>query len=121
MPTPRHPPGLARRRWLGLAAGGAFATLAGPVINGYAFCDVANQQAQRARAIAWVEANPYQAVFIASLPSRKPDRKASLADAVTAIKAAAAKESAYLADPKNVAELKATRAKNGADERFCWR
>lgn len=29
MPTPRHPPGLARRRWLGLAAGGAFATLAG--------------------------------------------------------------------------------------------
>lgn len=99
----------------------AFATLAGPVINGYAFCDVANQQAQRAKAIAWVEANPYRAVFVDKLPSRKPDRMAALAEAVAAIKASAANESAYVSDPRNVAGLKATRAKNGADERFCWR
>jgi hypothetical protein len=41
-----------------------FATLAGPFINGYAFCDVANQQAIRAKALDWVEKNPDAAMFM---------------------------------------------------------
>src|ERR1044072_5082663 len=39
----------------------SFSTLAGPIINGYAFCDIANQQAIRAKALDWVEQNPYEA------------------------------------------------------------
>jgi hypothetical protein len=35
-----------------------FAILAGPVINGYAFCDVAKQQEIRAKALKWVVDNP---------------------------------------------------------------
>ena len=38
----------------------SFIALAGPVINGYAFCDIDNQAAIRAKAIDWVEANPYR-------------------------------------------------------------
>jgi hypothetical protein len=41
-----------------------FATLAGPVINGYAFCDLAWQKDTHARAVAWVEAHPYEAMFM---------------------------------------------------------
>ena len=37
----------------------SFSTLAGPVLNGYAFCDLAKQKEQHAKALAWVEANPY--------------------------------------------------------------
>ena len=40
-----------------------FSTLAGPIINGYAFCDIANQQAIRAKAADWVERNPYEAIL----------------------------------------------------------
>lgn len=99
---------------------GAFVTLAGPTINGYAFCDVANQQAQRAKALAWVEANPYGSVYLEKLPARMPDRDAALKKAVAKMKEYAAKEALYLSDPGNVAKLKATRTQNGADERFCW-
>jgi hypothetical protein len=44
-----------------------FATLAGPFINGYAFCDVANRQAIRAKALDWVEKNTDEAVFMERL------------------------------------------------------
>ncbi len=98
-----------------------FATLAGPVINGYAFCDVANQQAIRAKALAWVEANPYRVLFLENVPAVVDDRDAGLADAIQAIRAAAAKETAYLADAGNVAKLKDARAKNEADAKFCWK
>src|SRR5215471_3477049 len=38
----------------------SFATLAGPFFNGYAFCDLDKQSALNAKAIDWVENNPYQ-------------------------------------------------------------
>lgn len=100
----------------------SFSTLAGPFINGYAFCDVANQQAIRAKALDWVEQNPYEAIFMDRLPAKANarDRKAALRDAVAAARTSAAKESAYLADPKNIAQLKADRAKNQMDVKFCW-
>ncbi len=100
---------------------GAFATLAGPVINGYAFCDVANQQAIRARTLAWLAANPYGAIMIERIPAKPGDRAANLARSIAGIRAGAAKESAYLADPGNRAKLAATRAKNRMDETFCWK
>src|SRR6476661_4401303 len=54
----------------------AFSTLAGPVINGYAFCDLKKQQTIRARALDWVAANPYGAMFLPQIPARGDDRPA---------------------------------------------
>jgi len=99
----------------------SFATLAGPFINRYAFCDIANQQAIRAKALDWVEQNPYEPIFMERLPAKQKDRKAALRDAVASIRASAAKESAYLRDPKNAAEMRTTRAKNQMNEKFCWK
>ncbi|CAN5278505.1 hypothetical protein BH10PSE9_BH10PSE9_05730 [soil metagenome] len=56
----------------------SFVTLAGPFINGYAFCDIANQQAIRTRELDWVEANPYGAIFLDRVPARPGDRAANL-------------------------------------------
>jgi hypothetical protein len=100
-----------------------FVSLAGPFINGYAFCDVANQQAIRAKALDWVEANPYEVIFMDRLPAKANarDRKAALGDAVAAARAGAAQETAYLNDPKTIEDLRATRAKSQMSEKFCWK
>ena len=100
---------------------GAFVTLAGPVINGYAFCDVANQQAIRAKALDWLVANPYGAIMLERIPDKPGDRAVNLDRSLAGIRAGAAKESAYLADANNLAKLAASRAKNKMDEMFCWK
>ena len=99
---------------------GAFVQLAGPAINGYAFCDVARQQAAHAASIDWVEAHPYTVMFMDRLPAVPGDREANLVAAIKGLRANAAKEAAYLADPKNLAELLAARQENEADAKFCW-
>jgi hypothetical protein len=99
----------------------SFVTLAGPFINGYAFCDLANQQAIRRRALAWIEENPYAAMFIEQLPARQPDRKALAARALAGVKEGADKERAYFDDAKVKADYYAQRKRNGAEERFCWK
>ena len=97
-----------------------FSVLAGPVINGYAFCDVANQRQIRARALQWVIENPYQAIFMPQVTALPGDRDANLRNAVAEIKANAAKERDYLDKPANVAQLTQTRRENGMDQKFCW-
>ena len=52
----------------------SFATLAGPVINGYAFCDLAKQKELHAKAVEWVESNPYEVMFMARAPAMPGDR-----------------------------------------------
>lgn len=103
------------------AAIASFNTLAGPAINGYAFCDVAKQQAARTKAIDWVEAHPYDAVFNDRLPARRGDRAAALNDAIRNIRADAQKERAYFDDPKTAADFAKRRHQNAADAKFCWR
>lgn len=98
-----------------------FAILAGPVINGYAFCDVAKQQELRQKALKWVVDNPYKAMFLPQVPALPGDREQNLKKAVAEITAAAAKEREYLSKPANVAELKAKRKQNDADAMFCWK
>ena len=98
-----------------------FAVLAGPVINGYAFCDVANQQKLQAKALQWVADHPYKALFMPQVPALPGDRKANLAKALAELKSNVAKESEYLANPANVTQLKEQRAKNSADQKFCWK
>jgi len=98
----------------------SFATLAGPLINGYAFCDLGKQRAARAKAIEWVVRNPYAVVFMQRLSAKPGDRRENLARAIRAIKADAAKERAYLDDPKNWEQFYAERKKNDMEAKFCW-
>jgi hypothetical protein len=100
---------------------GAFATLAGPVINGYAFCDLAKQKEQHAKAVAWVENNPYEVMFMARAPARPGDRAVNHRRAVADAKARAAKERAYFDDATTAESYYATRKRNGVDEKFCWK
>lgn len=102
------------------AAMGAFVQLAGPTINGYAFCNIDNQQALRRKAYDWVVANPYRPVFDTARPAKGDDRQALLDAATARLRADVEKEAAYLADAQNRADLIDARETNGADKRFCW-
>jgi hypothetical protein len=53
----------------------SFAVLAGPVINGYAFCDRARQYATNVKAIEWTEQNPYRVLFMSQLTAKNPRRE----------------------------------------------
>jgi len=97
-----------------------FATLAGPVINGYAFCNMANQQKIADRALQWTIDNPYQALMLPQVPARPGDRTANRDRALAQLKTAHAKERAYLAVPANAAQFKEQRRANGADVKYCW-
>ncbi len=98
-----------------------FSTLAGPIVNGYAFCDIANQQAIRARSLDWVEQNPYEAIFMERLPAKNSNRRQALVEAVATLRQSAAKETAYFQDANNAATFRADRARNGVDEKYCWK
>lgn len=110
----------------GPAFGGAeeavknFAYLAGPSINGYAFCDLGKQQSARVRALDWVEQHPYQVIFLEQLPARRGDRRANLVRSIAGLRDEVAKERAYLSDPKKVSAIRAARKENGAESRYCW-
>jgi hypothetical protein len=98
-----------------------FATLAGPVINGYAFCDLAKQKTAHAKAVEWVEANPYEVMFRPDAPALPGDRAANAKRAIASAKERAAKESAYFDDAKVREDYYATRKRNKADVNFCWK
>jgi hypothetical protein len=98
-----------------------FATLAGPVINGYAFCDVGNQQKIAASALQWVIDNPYCALFLPQVPAQPGDRSRNLDRALAELKDSVAKERAYLGQAANVAQLQRQRRENGTDQKYCWK
>jgi len=99
----------------------SFAILAGPVINGYAFCDRAKQYATNVKAIEWAEKNPYSALFMSQLTGKAGDRAANLKKSISEQKTFAERENARLNDPKFAAEYAAARRKSEADEKFCWK
>ena len=99
----------------------AFSTLAGPTINGYAFCDLKNQQAIRARALDWVAANPYQVMFMQQLPARGGDRAALAAAGLRLARDNAANERSYFEDDANRTGFYATRKQNEMEAKFCWK
>jgi len=99
----------------------SFASLAGPIINGYAFCDLARQTAQHAKAVMWVEANPYEVMFMARAPALPGDRAANARRAIDNAKDRAAKERAYFANGGTREAYYATRKQNGAEDKFCWK
>jgi hypothetical protein len=112
-------------RMSGLIAPGeavkSFAVLAGPFINGYAFCDRAKQHAANMKAIEWAEKNPYSVLFMTQLTANGRDRTAALKKSIGEQKAYAELERARFDDPKFAEQFAADRRKNGADEKFCWK
>src|SRR5215831_9395786 len=99
----------------------SFSALAGPVINGYAFCDLAKQQELQTKAVAWVESHPYDVMFLPQAPALPGDRAANHKRAIANAKERAAKERAYFADAKTVEAYYAGRKRNEADVKFCWK
>jgi hypothetical protein len=99
----------------------SFATLAGPAINGYAFCDLAKQKQQHAKALDWVEGHPYEVMFMARAPALPGDRAENHKRAIANARERAAKERSYFDDAKNVEAFYATRKQNEADIKFCWK
>ena len=99
----------------------SFSMLAGPAINGYAFCDLAKQKEAHARAVAWVESNPYEVMFMARAPALPGDRAENARRAIANAKERAIKERGYFDDAKNVEAFYATRKRTEADVKYCWK
>jgi hypothetical protein len=97
-----------------------FATLAGPFINSYAFCDLTKQRDASTRAITWVEKNPYEIMFMEQLPALPGDRSENLKKSIASLKESAQKEQQYLSDPKNQEEFQKKRNEQHVPEQFCW-
>jgi hypothetical protein len=98
-----------------------FATLAGPVINGYAFCDTAKQAAARSKALQWVIDNPYKVILLPKIPAPPGDRNERLAKTIEGLKRDVVREKEFLSKPENIENMKQGRAKSGALQRFCWK
>lgn len=98
-----------------------FSTLAGPFINGYAFCDLAKQKEQHAKAVDWVENNPYEVMFMARAPALPGDRAENAKRAIASAKERTAKERAYFDDAKTREAYYATRKRNEVEAKFCWK
>lgn len=99
----------------------SFAVLAGPFINGYAFCDRAKQYVTNIKAIEWVEKNPNRVLFMSQITAKDGDRAANLKKSIAEQKAYAGRERARFDDPKFASEFATSRKKNEADEKFCWK
>jgi hypothetical protein len=99
----------------------SFSTLAGPAINGYAFCDLVKQKEAHAKAVAWVESNPYEVMFMARAPALPGDRAENARRAIANAKERAAKERGYFDDAKNVEAFYATRKRIETDVKYCWK
>jgi hypothetical protein len=99
----------------------SFAALAGPTINGYAFCDLAKQKEQHAKAVEWVEANPYEVMFMQGAPALPGDRAQNARRAIAGAKERAVKERTYFDDAKTREAYYATRKQTDADVKFCWK
>jgi hypothetical protein len=103
------------------SAVGAFATLAGPVINGYAFCDLAKQKETHSKAVDWVAAHPYAVMFMDRAPALPGDRAENHKRALAKARADDAKARAYFDNPQTVEAFYSTRKRNEADVKFCWK
>jgi hypothetical protein len=99
---------------------GAFSSLAGPFINGYAFCNLAKQRDAKLRAIAWIEQHPYEAVFMEKIPALPGDRTQNLRKSIESLKESAQKEQQYLNDPKNLEQFNKDRKDDHVIEQYCW-
>jgi hypothetical protein len=83
--------------------------------------DLAKQIEHHAKAVQWVENNPYEVMFMVRAPALPGDRADNAKRAVANAKERAAKERAYFDDAKTRNAYYVTRKQNEADVKFCWR
>lgn len=102
------------------AAVGSFFQLAGSTINGYAFCNIENQQTLKKEAFNWVKENPYALLFEEKQKAKKSGRQELLKASILENEDKMNKESAYLRDPNNVSKLQDGRRDSGVDSKYCW-
>jgi hypothetical protein len=98
-----------------------FVYLVGPVINGYAFCDIEKQKTIAKSALKWTIDHPYTALLDSKIPGLPGDRKDNFRKAFNQLMDEVAKEGAYLDVMPNVETLKKQRREHGADEKYCWK
>ncbi len=98
-----------------------FIEAVGPVIDGYAFCDLAHQEEREDRAITWVAAHPYAPLGYVDVPAVVDDRNAGIVGAIAQLRDAATNAKAFMAQPENVKRFAAERARIGADAKYCWK
>jgi len=98
-----------------------FIHLVGPVINGYAFCDIEKQKTIAKSALKWTIDHPYTALLDPKIPALPGDRKDNFRAAFNQLMGEVAKEEAYLESMPNVESIKKQRRENGADVKYCWR
>jgi len=98
-----------------------FVYLAGPAINGYAFCDIEKQKTIAKDALKWTIDHPYTALLNPEIPALPGDRRDNFRKAFNELMAGLAKEEAYLDAMPNVESIKKQRRENGADVKYCWR
>lgn len=103
-----------------VSAIGAFVSLAGPVINGYAFCDFDRQIALRQKAFDWVATQPWDLLRDPRQRARGEDREALIAAALAENGANVKREAEYLSDPANREQMIAARRENNVDAQFCF-
>jgi len=69
----------------------------------------------------WVETNQYAVMFMTNTPALPGNRAENAKRAVAKAKERVAKESGYFDDAGNVEAYYATRRRNEADVKFCWK
>ncbi len=99
----------------------AFVRLAGPAINGYAFCDVDRQREIALKAADWTTRHAYEALLMPEVPAQFGERRQNYQKGLADLLALVKRERDYLAVPANVDKLRDTRTHNGADARYCWK
>lgn len=98
-----------------------FVYLAGPVINGYAFCDIEKQKTITKNALKWTIDHPYTALLDPAVPAQPGDRRENFRKAFEQLMDEVAREEAYLQAMPNVEELNKKRRESGAEVKYCWR
>jgi hypothetical protein len=98
-----------------------FVQLVGPVINGYAFCDIEKQKAIVKSALKWTIDHPYTALLDPAIPALPGDRRENFRKAFNELMTDVARGEAYLDAMPNVEELNKKRRESGADVKYCWR
>jgi hypothetical protein len=94
---------------------------AGPTLYGYAFCDLAREQATEDKALQWTIAHPYRQLLSPQLPALDDDRNKAIAAAVEALRQQVAGGHAAIADPARRAQLQDARKRDQADAKYCWK
>ena len=99
-----------------------FVHLAGPVINGYAFCDIEKQKTIAKDALKWTIDHPYTALLDPEIPALPGRPQGQLPHGLQPAHGRGwpRKRRTSTAMP-NVESIKKQRRENGADVKYCWR